>query len=65
MPAMTVTQQSDPRFDWRQLARTVRNTARRLRMNAARREVSESFWRRRSGSDWVETYWNAHTNSAP
>jgi SAM-dependent methyltransferase len=60
MPAMTVPQQSDPRFDWRQLARTVRNTARRLRMSAARREVSESFWRRRSGGDWVETYWNAH-----
>ena len=29
-------------------------------MNAARREVSESFWRRRSGGEWVETYWNAH-----
>lgn len=47
------------RFDWRQLARAARNSTRRMRMGAARPEVSESFWRRRSGDDWVDTYWNA------
>lgn len=56
---MTVSEQGDSRFGWRRLARTVRNSARRMRMSAATREVSESFWRRRSGEDWLDTYWNA------
>lgn len=29
-----------------------------MRMNAARKEVSENVWRSRSGDEWVAGYWN-------
>lgn len=56
---MSVPETTDPRFDWRGLARTVRNSTRRMRMSGAKKEVSESFWRNRRGDEWVDTYWNA------
>lgn len=34
-----------------------------MRMNAARREVSEKVWRNRSGEDWVAGYWNDSRSS--
>jgi SAM-dependent methyltransferase len=46
------------RFDWRRLPRRVRNTVRRMRMDAGRKEVSEGVWRKRGGEAWVETYWS-------
>jgi hypothetical protein len=45
-------------FDWRRVPRRVRNAARRMRMSAGRKEVSEGVWRKRSGEAWVETYWS-------
>ena len=45
-------------FDWRRFPRRIRNTARRLRMGAGRKEVSEDVWRNRGGEAWVETYWS-------
>ena len=57
---MTVPKYTASRFGWRTVARTVRNTARRMRMGAATSDVSESYWRGRSGEDWLDTYWNAH-----
>jgi SAM-dependent methyltransferase len=46
-----------PRIDWRRRLLGVRNVARRVRMSAASREVSEDVWRRRGGDEWVEGYW--------
>jgi SAM-dependent methyltransferase len=45
-------------FDWRRLPLRVRNRARRLRMNAAPKRISEDVWRKRGGEDWVMGYWN-------
>lgn len=45
-------------FDWRRFPRQVRNAARRMRMGAGRKEVSEGVWRKRGGEAWVETYWS-------
>jgi SAM-dependent methyltransferase len=45
-------------FDWRRYPRKVRNMARRLRMGAGRKEVSEAVWRKRGGEAWVEAYWS-------
>jgi SAM-dependent methyltransferase len=45
-------------FDWRRLPLRLRNITRRMRMGAARKEVSEREWRSRGGDDWVTGYWN-------
>jgi SAM-dependent methyltransferase len=45
---------------WRALPLRVRNATRRLRLGAARKEISEDVWRKRGGDDWVDGYWSDH-----
>jgi SAM-dependent methyltransferase len=45
-------------IDWRRVPREVRNAIRRMRVDAGRKEVSETWWRKRSGDGWTATYWN-------
>jgi len=44
--------------NWRRLPLLLRNRVRRMRMDAAPREVPEEVWRRRGGEEWVAGYWD-------